>query len=509
MAKSLPSHRTRPALYASRNWLTHHRRTPASSSPSKSLCDSYYVDPSPRPRHERHGEFPMMLPDEEAVAKEADLLFLNDLTPFRLQQLYAALQGHNKSHTISTYCEDAKDWVPWTGIPFHTQLDGTRVPYAASSWERVGIQKPLYCPHVSNGFRPKKDCEMQIYRDSTLGKGKERWVARARQHNCRFMVVIPCLDSLKEVFTKRNKPVSTSSSQTSTSNISAGLPPSSPLVTPSSSRTGNTASSSRLAASSPSRRPRLDNFYDSDEILERSDLALKTAWMSSASRLRYHPANDREWPPEALYHYHPISSPDPFTELGLANSMIGMAMKYFNSPEGISPTAHHLAFSASTLCTGCRNQFSIDGFRQHIAPEGYCSNPKFTATLVYTPPPIHPAADGNKPPHALMEFHPSSNPSPPEETFEDSMITRALLEWNSRIGIPQDAWDTVATARVQCHGCNRVRSFDGDAMHRDVHGLPLCGGPPMDRDDDEDDEDEDEAHDEEAHVQGKGKGRAI
>ncbi|KAF7968245.1 hypothetical protein HWV62_31535 [Athelia sp. TMB] len=414
MAKSLPSHRTRPALYASRNWLSHRRRTPASSSPSKSLCDSYYVGPSPRPRHERHGEFPMMLPDEEAVAKEADLLLLNDPSPFRLEQLYTALQRNNNLHTLSTYCEDAQDWVPWTGIPFRTHLDGTRVPYAPGSWERIGIQRPFYCPHVSNDFRSKKDCEMEVYRDSTLGKGKERWVARARQHNCRFMVVIPPLDDLKEAFTNDNDIHFKLQHLHRAAVVLASL---NPFMT--------TVSSSRLATSSPSWRPRLDNFYDSDEILERSDLALKTKWMSSASRY-------------------------PFTELGLANTMIGMAMKYFNSPEA----------------------------------------------------PIHPAADNNKPPRELVEFHPSSNPSPPQETFEDSMITRALLEWNSRIGIPQDAWDTVATARVQCRGCDRVRSFDGDAMHRDVDGLPLCGGPPMDGDD----EDEEE---EEAPVYGKGKGRAV
>lgn len=80
------------------------------------------------------------------------------------------------------------------------------------------------------------------------------------------------------------------------------------------------------------------------------------------------------------------------------------------------------------------------------------------------------------------------------------MIARALLEWNSRVGIPQDAWDTVASARVRCRGCNLVRSFDGDCVHRDADGLPSCGGPPLD----EDDEDEAAA----APVPGKGKGRA-
>ena len=56
------------------------------------------------------------------------------------------------------------------------------------------------------------------------------------------------------------------------------------------------------------------------------------------------------------------------------------------------------------------------------------------------------------------------------------MIGRALQEWNSLIGIPLDAWYTVITAMVFCAGCNCVRSFDGDCLHRDAEGNPSCGG---------------------------------
>jgi hypothetical protein len=79
------------------------------------------------------------------------------------------------------------------------------------------------------------------------------------------------------------------------------------------------------------------------------------------------------------------------------------------------------------------------------------------------------------------------------------MIGRALLEWNSDIGIPLDAWATVITARVYCAGCNRVRSFDGDCLHRDVTGKPDCGGRCLGRLEGE----------EEPPVFGKGKGRAL
>jgi hypothetical protein len=59
--------------------------------------------------------------------------------------------------------------------------------------------------------------------------------------------------------------------------------------------------------------------------------------------------------------------------------------------------------------------------------------------------------------------------------FGESMIGRALLEWNSVVGIPLDAWYTLSTTVAFCSGCGYVRSFDGDCAHRDsVSGTPAC-----------------------------------
>lgn len=114
MAGKVASYRTHPATFTTRNW-PYRRPTSASSSPSKPLSDPYYVGPAPRPRHERRGEFPMMLPDEEAMEKEAALIFRNDLSPFKLEQLYKSLQNLNASNALPTYCEETHDWVTWTG----------------------------------------------------------------------------------------------------------------------------------------------------------------------------------------------------------------------------------------------------------------------------------------------------------------------------------------------------------------------------------------------------------
>lgn len=50
-------------------------------------------------------------------------------------------------------------------------------------------------------------------------------------------------------------------------------------------------------------------------------------------------------------------------------------------------------------------------------------------------------------------------------------------------------------------------SFDGDAMHQDVDGLPFCGGPPMDSNNDKENKDVAEKEVVEQVLLGNGKGK--
>ena len=233
------------------------------------------------------------------------------------------------------------------------------------------------------------------------------------------------------------------------------------------------------------------------------------------SAAQNHPDADRNLPPPTLFFYHSASNPAPFTHREFKDSMIGCGMKAFNSSAGVSPEAWHLLSTCTALCPGCRMKFSVDGFRAHTS-SGHCPKPgaHFSLAPSYcmssvglcecsylTKPPVpcHPAANNDNPPPKLIEYHPSSNPAPTPNYFGDSMIGRALLEWNSDVGIPLDAWYTVVTARVYCTGCNRVRSFDGDCLHRDAEGKLYCSGRQLGLREGE----------EEPPVFGKGKGRAL
>jgi hypothetical protein len=98
-----------------------------------------------------------------------------------------------------------------------------------------------------------------------------------------------------------------------------------------------------------------------------------------------HPAADCKMPPPALFWFHPMSLPVPFTHHAFENSMIGLGMRTFNSPVGVSPDAWQLMSTCTTMCLGCRMMFSIDGFHAHT-PQNRCSKPgaSYSVALSYS-----------------------------------------------------------------------------------------------------------------------------
>jgi hypothetical protein len=57
----------------------------------------------------------------------------------------------------------------------------------------------------------------------------------------------------------------------------------------------------------------------------------------------------------------------------------------------------------------------------------------------------------------------------------DTAVGAALLEWNSRLGVPTDVWSLIATAIVTCDSCDLVRSFHAHLLHLDNTGA--CTDP--------------------------------
>jgi hypothetical protein len=147
------------------------------------------------------------------------------------------------------------------------------------------------------------------------------------------------------------------------------------------------------------------------------------------------------------------------------------------------------------MCPACLRVFSIDGHNAHLVGGccSYSSAERGVAVQVIRgksivqilhigkysyiiTAPLHPAEDSQNPPLQLQAYLSSSSFTLFEvPDFTYSAIGRALMEWNSRVGVPYLVWHTISTARVYCPGCDRVRSFDGDLDHRKRGECGLAG----------------------------------
>ncbi|KAF7975390.1 hypothetical protein HWV62_9603 [Athelia sp. TMB] len=128
----------------------------------------------------------------------------------------------------------------------------------------------------------------------------------------------------------------------------------------------------------------------------------------------------------------------------------------------------------SDIISSQKSTGRVTRFTSHLKPTILCNFDDMEEVMrhvdvVYSVP-YHPAADSDHPAIELSEFDYCFKP-PRADDFCESMIGRALIEWNSIIGIPPDAWATVRTAQKYCVDCERTRTFDGDAAHRNNHGV--------------------------------------
>ncbi|KZP04120.1 hypothetical protein FIBSPDRAFT_904510 [Athelia psychrophila] len=277
--------------------------------------------------------------------------------------------------------------------------------------------------------------------------GQDQWVFCAYQHNSDFKVIVPPLKSgvtsnvlLQTELIKYHKDLSVAAaakyaifkfftaSRTLIGEPSSGL-----------SRFHTQTPSSW--ESSPAKHPytRGHSTCRLNHINEIGPFSLEA---------QDHPATDRELPPLSLIPYHECEKP--FVNLTLDGSMIANGMHTWNSVDGVTMDVW-FTLCSKPLGDGCKEQ--INKVNMHPAE-------------VAIPPALH-------------EYHLSSNPVQEFYLLRDSMIGRALLEWNSTQGISADAWRTITTAYVICNGpCQKIQSFDSDCLHRDADGTPDCTRTP-------------------------------
>ncbi|KAF8076819.1 hypothetical protein FPV67DRAFT_1445383 [Lyophyllum atratum] len=156
-----------------------------------------------------------------------------------------------------------------------------------------------------------------------------------------------------------------------------------------------------------------------------------------------------------------------FQHLTYVSTNIGHAIRELNSNVGIPRTALNVLVSDATTCDACNCIFSLDGYNAHVTGR-QCGN-SISPVQVKTKD----VDLDDLQPIPLRQF--VEAPGHVAE-FMDRPVGAAYVEWNSRLGVPQDVWALISTAYVECKVCHLCRTFDGDRAHRDLTGVCMDGG---------------------------------
>lgn len=85
---------------------------------------------------------------------------------------------------------------------------------------------------------------------------------------------------------------------------------------------------------------------------------------------RSHEAADRDLPPQELVPYH--EQCQRFEDVQFMDTMVGRALREWNSPAGVSTEACNLIMESNVYCPGCDRMFSVDGLHGHANHNGIC-----------------------------------------------------------------------------------------------------------------------------------------
>ncbi|KAK7015710.1 hypothetical protein R3P38DRAFT_2543392, partial [Favolaschia claudopus] len=183
-----------------------------------------------------------------------------------------------------------------------------------------------------------------------------------------------------------------------------------------------------------------------------------------------HPAWDMNNNPPSILHVYDrriysFTLDQTYAHVEFLYKKLGQLVREMNSVLGIPFRDHATLIRSSRSCVGCLNQFSPHGYEDHRR-EGHCTN--------------HPdciEVEACKTIDSLIQFRSFRGDARPEFKGEtpDTPVGAALIQWNSRLGVPADVWMLISTAVVHCTSCDLTRTFPAHTLHLDVTGQ--CADP--------------------------------
>ncbi|KAJ7432430.1 hypothetical protein B0H11DRAFT_2260711 [Mycena galericulata] len=399
----------------------------------------------------------------------------------------------------------------WVEIPRPQRVTSKGpVDLAATGFKKVWSKNnsPFFCPHTKANGQPYKPLVLRL--GGLLDGGVADYFV-APDHACAFKVVVKPLKESNYLLSwedqdryqqeneeEYNEEDSIQRSSSPIGSFPPSSPPSSQSSIASASSVSSTSSSiSRLAveamlapdprygrtsrASLQGSRPNPTPIAAGTSLQSPPD-ARKTADFDTLEYIHQidssgvlaedpsvHPAWDTDQPHPLLRVYdkriYPHCLARTHHHLNFLYKPVGQAIRELNSPLGIPYHDYATMIHMSRSCNSCKAQFSPDGYTAHVQ-DGICTNH----------PDLKQVAEC-EPSEAAFQFRSFRDGQRPENVQEslDTPVGAALLEWNSRVGVPTDVWVLVCTAIVLCDQCDLVRSFPSHLRHLNKDGL--CSDP--------------------------------
>ncbi|KAK7019273.1 hypothetical protein R3P38DRAFT_3199456 [Favolaschia claudopus] len=326
----------------------------------------------------------------------------------QFQEAFDSLLQWNTVGLMATWCPIENEWIPWTSPMRILKSSRKLIPVAASGYRRVPNLQGPRCPH---SFPDPRHSQMDLHLDKVYdhtGTRANFW--RASSHECRFYVIIPPIEKYQSQYITTLEEQKTFEELLAFEDEDDYEPD--PSSQPSTSTTPSSSSSQRTMAS-PS-------------------TSLTTVSSSSTA--------DMEEVARYLLHGNP-RLPRPSDLPPPVNNNLS---SYFNERITVARKA------VDQLLMVDIKDFYNTGF--------FDRNPGH-----------HPLAV--KPPHDLMSnYLPEDTQDNLSRVFAnmqhvDTHVGRAIREFHSIIGVPQEGWTAMLQHKVECDCCECVFSYEGYNSH--------------------------------------------
>ncbi|KAJ7122370.1 hypothetical protein C8R44DRAFT_736061 [Mycena epipterygia] len=361
--------------------------------------------------------------------------FVSDLaTKSLLREASNQLEFYNSIDVMASWNHQQDNW-DLLNRPTRLYQHGTG-PVGANSFPEVPDFEYPFCPHVDSSLRPFN--RMKLYLNKKPATSHRRCdFFKADDHLCHFIVVIPKIRPSKyscdndDNSGEEEKAVAQSLSQSSSTSSSS-------ISTSFSSASSSSSSSNAIATLI---HPRVSPGVSSPESSPRPQPRPKQPGTTHHSRYSTSIYEARKKAEQSgLYDMHP-----------------GQHVAY---PKPGVPTHRLLEPYDDLLYPGSLNRTyqELHFFNTKIGDALRALNSTLGVTVIPQP---------TSPPHRDLSkrvLDPSKQLGNSAE-FLDTPIAAALLEWNSRLGVPTDVWAVVSTATTRCSSCRYIRTFHAHTAH--------------------------------------------